>query len=106
MSLKILFATLLIALATAVSHADVPPPPPLDEIRSSEDIPEPEVVIIHKEEVIIEEYRVRGQLRYAKIIPAKGVPYYMFDSDGDGILDTRHDDLDNPPINQWILFRW
>jgi hypothetical protein len=30
----------------------------------------------------------------------------MNDTDGDGILDKRDDNLDNPPINQWILLRW
>lgn len=67
---------------------------------------EPEVTIIHREDATIEEYRVHGQLRYAKIIPSRGAPYYMFDSDGDGMLDSRYNDLDNPPINQWILKRW
>ncbi len=67
---------------------------------------EPEVTIVHREGATIEEYRVGGQLRYAKIIPSRGAPYYMFDSDGDGMLDTRWNDLDNPPINQWILKRW
>ena len=45
-------------------------------------------------------------MRYVKITPKKGKPYYFVDTNGDGILDERFDNLDNPPINQWILLRW
>ncbi len=82
----------------AAPDGDEAPPPELSG--------EPEVTIVHREGATIEEYRVGGQLRYAKIIPSRGAPYYMFDSDGDGMLDTRWNDLDNPPVNQWILKRW
>ena len=123
-----LFSALL-CLATAVNAAETPatepgvaelPPPPQPAASSvaaaaapdGEEAPqpelsgEPEVTIVHREGATIEEYRVGGQLRYAKIIPSRGAPYYMFDSDGDGMLDTRWNDLDNPPVNQWILKRW
>jgi len=92
--------------AAGFAAEDVPPPPPMEEGDPDAPLPEAKVTVIHKGETTIEEYRVRGQLRYAKITPKKGKPYYMFDSDGDGMLDSRHNDLDNPPINQWILFRW
>lgn len=82
------------------------PPPNLPELDELEENVEPTVTVIHTEERIVEEYRVNGQLRYAKITPKAGQPYYMVDTDGDGILDKRDDNLDNPPINQWILFRW
>lgn len=80
------------------------PPPPLPE--DSTNLPEPEVTIVHKKDAVIEEYRINGQLRFAKITPTKGPAYYMIDTDGDGQLDKRDDNLDNPPINQWILLRW
>jgi hypothetical protein len=54
----------------------------------------------------VEEVRVNGQLRYVKITPNRGAPYYIVDTDGDGILDQQFDNLANPPINQWILLRW
>lgn len=65
----------------------------------------PEVTIRQDGDTRIEEYRVNGQLRYSKITPIFGPAYYLVDDDGDGIF-TRFDDLDNPPINQWILFEW
>ena len=83
------------------------PPPPLPKLEDdSRNIPQPEVRIIRKKDTVIEEYRVNGQLRFIKITPSSGVAYYMADTDGDGILETRENDLDNPPINRWILLEW
>lgn len=93
--------------APAPAATNEPAPPPLpDQSQDSRDIPEPEVRIIKRKDAVIEEYRVNGKLRYVKITPSKGKPYYMFDSNGDGVLDSREDDLANPPINRWILFEW
>jgi len=81
-----------------------------DEYEKSDDsrnIPVPEVNIIHRKDTTIEEYRVNGRLRYVKITPKIGKPYYLVDRDGDGELETRHSDLDGiPPINEWILLEW
>ena len=77
-----------------------------DEADDSRNIPQPEVRIIRKKDVVIEEYRVNGHLRYVKITPTVGNPYYMVDTDGDGVLETREDNFSNPPINQWILLEW
>jgi len=77
-----------------------------DEASDSRNIPQPEVRIIRKKDAVVEEYRVKGNLRFIKITPSVGKPYYMVDTDGDGVLETRENDLDNPPINQWILLEW
>ncbi|MCW8900842.1 MAG: DUF2782 domain-containing protein [Gammaproteobacteria bacterium] len=77
-----------------------------DEEDDSRNIPQPEVRIIHKKDTVIEEYRVDGRLRFIKITPTSGKPYYMVDMDGDGVLETRDDNFANPPINQWILLEW
>lgn len=77
-----------------------------NEENDSRNIPQPEVRIIRKKDAVIEEYRVNGQLRFIKITPKSGKPYYMVDTDGDGILETREDNFSNPPINQWILLQW
>ena len=82
----------------------IPPGEVID--REKEHLPEPEVNIIKRKDATIEEYRVNGRLRYAKIIPSVGPAYYLVDTDGDGDLDSRHDDLVNPPIQQWILYQW
>ena len=104
---RLLYLILLLALLAPV-HAEKDrsaPPPPLPE-EPADQLPEPEVKIIHREDRIVEEVSVNGQLRYVKITPKKGVPYYIVDTDGDGVLDQQFNSLDNPNINQWILLRW
>lgn len=91
---------------TANTQQDIPTIPGENEADDSRNIPQPEVRIIRKKDTVIEEYRVNGHLRFVKITPSSGSPYYMVDTDGDGVLETREDDLANPPINQWILLEW
>ena len=91
--------------ATKPSQNGVIPSLP-DEAEDSRNIPQPEVRIIRKKNAVIEEYRVNGHLRFIKITPSVGSPYYMVDTDGDGVLETRNDNFANPPINQWILLEW
>lgn len=86
-----------------------PPALPSDAQPSddSRNIPQPEVRIVHKKDMTIEEYRVGGVLRYIKFIPRKGPPYYLVDRNGDGIPETYYSPLKGPPpINQWLLLKW
>ena len=123
-----IYSSLLLACAFAQGEENVPPPPPSQENTSdsaaeavtpppplppddtasdSRNIPQPEVTIIHRQETTIEEYRVDGKLRFVKITPKQGPPYYMVDKDGDGTLETRYSDLQGTPnINQWLLLEW
>lgn len=96
----------LFAMPVSFAANDVPPPPPMEAGAADQAEPEDQVTIIRKKDTTIEEHRVNGQLRYAKITPKKGRPYYLYDSTGDGVLDSRNNDLDNPPIQRWILFKW
>jgi len=93
-------------LSFAEDKLEVPPPPPELLEEEGKHLPEPQVTIIKRKGMTIEEFRVNGRLRYAKITPKKGPAYYMVDTDGDGDLDTKHHDLSNPPIQQWILHQW
>ncbi len=90
----------------ATPRAVTPPPPLPNDEGEQQAMPEPEVNIIQRDDKTIEEYSVNGQLRYIKVTPRHGVPYYIVDTDGDGVLDQQFDNLENPPIAQWILFRW
>jgi hypothetical protein len=54
---------------------------------------------------VIEEYRVAGNLRMVKVTPARGAPYYLYDSDGDGRLDKSKDNSDISPV-YWKLYGW
>lgn len=87
-----------------IKNEEVPTLP--DEADDSRNIPQPEVRIIRKKDTVIEEYRVNGRVRFVKITPSSGNPYYLVDTDGDGKLETREDNFTNPPINQWILLQW
>lgn len=91
---------------TFSQKAETTTPPALPEEDDSRNIPQPEVRIIRKQDVVIEEYSINGRVRYVKITPSSGSPYYMVDTDGDGVLETRNDNFANPPINQWLLLEW
>ena len=67
----------------------------------------PEITITERGETTIEEYRINGQLYMIKIVPKKGVPYYLVDSNGDGSMSRRFNDL-SPGflIPSWVILRW
>ena len=89
----------------AQESAELPPELP-PELIPPEAQSAPSVTIRRDGENRIEEYRFHGQVYMVKITPSHGVPYYLIDSDGDGELETRRNDLANPPVVQWKLFSW
>lgn len=109
---------LAIVAIPASSAADIQAPPTLtadeqaDDNQKQRDSSVPstnnsnEVTIIQKKDATIEEVRVNGKLRYAKITPKKGPPYYLYDSNGDGVLDATETDIKKANVNQWILMEW
>ena len=110
-----ILAAFMSLLFTPICHAeDIPPPGDDKFVEDATDKPassvpsddNKEVTIIKKKEAIIEEVRVNGKLRYAKITPTKGKPYYMYDSNGDGVLDATETDIKKANVNQWILMEW
>ncbi len=84
----------------------IPDGPP--ESSASQNAPAPAVTIRQLgERGSVEEYRVGGVLYMIKVVPAKGVPYYLVDTDGDGNLETRYSQLqDGMLIPAWVLLRW
>ena len=52
----------------------------------------------------IDEYRVAGQLRMVKITPQRGAPYYLYDKNGDGHLESDDDQAVSPVY--WKLYSW
>lgn len=83
-----------------------PQPPVLPEPLADGQSIEPEINIIQKEDRIIEEYRVNGELYMIKVTPTVGKPYYFIDTDGDGSLDVKEFDLETDLVPNWILFKW
>lgn len=59
-------------------------------------VPEGEVVITAGKSITLHEYRRDGQVYKVKVVPKKGRPYYLVDSNGDGNLDQM----------QWVLVSW
>ena len=88
----LLFTTTLVlaACATTGSEADIPQ----DAVPSTRTEANGDVIT---------EYRVGTQLRVVKIVPARGPTYYLYDRDGDGLVDKAGD---NPPMTYYELFKW
>lgn len=97
----------------AWSEAALEEPPAVPEspelpprIQSGEEM-EPDITIIRKGKDTIQEYRRGGHLYMIKVKPQIGPAYYLLDSNGDGRMDVKKNDLDkNTDINQWLLFEW
>ena len=68
---------------------------------------EPDVTIIQRGQERVEEFRMNNQIYMIKVSPAKGYPYYLVDTTGDGNFDTRRPQLNSKPvIPEWVLLRW
>ena len=106
----------LIFIVTVAFAQEAPRPPELEPVpdgppgaeETQGDITrEPEVTIRRRAEDTIMEYRVNGRLYMVQIVPRKGIPYFLVDTDGDGNLDTRYNDLDEGlAIPAWVILSW
>jgi hypothetical protein len=110
------FLSLCLLLIPALCFADDPPPPDLAPVPEPPEMPkkvqddepmEPDITIIRKEKKTIQEFRKNGKLYMVKVIPDVGPPYYFIDTNGDGKLDVRRNDMDKGlDINQWKILEW
>lgn len=83
---------------------DVPEPP--KQVKSGENL-EPDITIVRKGKKTIQEYRRNGKLYMVKVIPDVGLPYYLRDTDGDGKMDVRTNELDRgADVNMWNVLEW
>lgn len=113
--MRLLISIPLLLFACAIAAQQPEPLPDLTPLPEPPEIPdsvpegetlEPEITVIEREEETVEEYRINGQLYMVKITPSAGLAYYLIDTDGDGRLETRTDNLQTPNIPQWVLFSW
>lgn len=80
----------------------VPPPPPL--VTDPE--LEPQVTIIRRDTETLEEVRIGGELKFVKVTPRTGVPYYLV-PDPNGQQFIRRDSLDiSIKVPLWVLLSW
>ncbi len=62
-------------------------------------------IVKHTKETV-EEYRIHNQLYMIKVTRNNAKPYYLVDSDGDGKLDKRRNEVDSKTlIPSWIASR-
>lgn len=106
--LLLLVASLIWAQETSNPAGLEPIPDGTPETGRDLNVPAPEVTIRQRgDRGSVEEYRAGGVLYMIKVVPAKGVPYYLVDTDGDGSLETRYSELeDGMLIPAWVLLRW
>lgn len=107
---------ILLALLAFPAYAVDEKPPRVEEVPDAPDLPlpvesgetlEPDITIIRKGKDTIQEYRRGGKLYMIKVIPDIGPPYYFIDTDGDGNMDVRGNDLDRGSnINMWKILEW
>jgi hypothetical protein len=92
----------LLAAAFAASVAWSQPAPPL---ATDPDL-EPQVTIIRRESETVEEVRIGGELRFVKVTPRHGVPYYLI-PDPNGQQFIRRNSLDiTVRVPLWVLLSW
>ncbi len=53
---------------------------------------------------VITEYRQAGTLKMVKVVPFRGVTYYIYDRNGDGIVNDA--DAKGGPMTYYKLFSW
>lgn len=66
---------------------------------------EPEVTIVRRGEDTVEEYRANGKLYMIKVTPPHGVPYYLVDREGNGVM-ARQDVAPSLSVPMWVIGRW
>ena len=81
---------------------EIPPPP---ELARDPDL-EPQITIRRNEGETIEEARVNGQLKWIKVTPRHGRPYFLI-PDAGGTRYVRRDSLDyGLKVPMWLLFEF
>lgn len=110
----LLICLLLLPFVNYAAEDDAPPSlenvPDVPElpvrVKSGETL-EPDITIIRKGKKTVQEYRRSGKLYMIKIIPDVGLPYYLHDTDGDGKMDVRSNQMDRgADVNMWNVLEW
>ncbi len=102
--------TVLIALAVPALAQQLPqleplPEPPPPPPGMTDDGLEPEVTILQRGEDTVAEYRLNGRLYMVKVTPPHGVPYYLVDQKGDGVM-VRHEAVHQLSVPMWVIRSW
>ncbi|MCC7327885.1 MAG: DUF2782 domain-containing protein [Burkholderiales bacterium] len=113
-------ALVLATLAQAQTRPPPAPPPPIPPPYAPSPAPpapvppdivgdpdlEPQVTIVRREAETVEEVRVGGELRYIRVTPRFGLPYFLFPTPN-GQAFIRRDSLGTGlSVPMWQLFSW
>ncbi|NJN45725.1 MAG: DUF2782 domain-containing protein [Candidatus Competibacteraceae bacterium] len=110
--MRVMLLVLLFSLGVASAQ---PLPPELEPVpdgapegtTDDENLQVPQVTIRRTEGGLIQEYRINNKLYMVKVVPRKGFPYFLVDTDGDGDLETRYNDLDDGlAVPAWVILSW
>jgi len=106
-----LFSVALVPMALRAQDGSggflsAPQVPSLPGRYASDSASATEVTITAADEGTVYEYRVKGQVYLVKIQPTVGPPYFLVDSNGDGILDVEERKAPDLAVPQWLLFSW
>ena len=104
----LIFATSGLSLVAAAQNRppdliplpEIPPPPP--GVIADEDL-QPQVTILKRGDDTVEEHRINGKLYMVKVTPLHGVPYYLIDEKGDGVLAPRAPDGIQLRVPMWVI---
>lgn len=102
-----LIALLMVLAATPLAAQQPPKLEPLPEPppMPSDQTPEPQVTILKRGQDTVQEYRISGKLYMIKVTPPHGVPYYLIDQEGNGVM-TRQDVMPTLAVPLWVLKSW
>jgi hypothetical protein len=66
-----------------------------------------DITIIQREDKTLETHSINGIVYKVKVIPTNGPAYYLYDTDGDGSLETRSNhEISEITVQQWKIFQW
>lgn len=93
-----------IALAQESPEGEEKKKPDEDKVNPLENV---DINIIKREDRVIETHSVNGVVYMVKVIPSSGPPYFLYDTDGDGSLETRTNRaFSETTVQQWRIFQW
>ncbi|MCK5649224.1 MAG: DUF2782 domain-containing protein [Gammaproteobacteria bacterium] len=98
--------TLLFVFSSPVfsDEGEAKPKPDADKVNPLDNV---DINIIKREDRTIETHSVNGIIYKVKVMPVNGPAYYLYDTDGDGSLETRSNrELSETTVQQWKIFEW
>ncbi|MDX2504085.1 MAG: DUF2782 domain-containing protein [Gammaproteobacteria bacterium] len=108
---SLLISTLLMTTSLALSSLVLAEQEGDEKLKPDEEKVNPldnvDINIIKREDRTIETHSVNGVVYKVKVIPSSGPVYYLYDTDGDGSLETRTNrEISETTVQQWKIFQW